>query len=150
MDLKVRLTGLNRLLTEVYGVDTRLSLLLGELGLTPREISELRGCHLVDLTGSFLATLERLVSSSRDAERGWRILVRRFSLDGQPPDTLRQVGEGLGVSRERVRQLQGRIVARLRSKRIRAQWEMALLETSASLVGATSPRGIALSLMCSR
>ena len=35
-----------------------------------------------------------------------RVLVRRHGLDGREPATLAELGEELGVSRERVRQLQ--------------------------------------------
>jgi RNA polymerase primary sigma factor len=39
-------------------------------------------------------------------ERQRRVLVRRYGLDGEKPATLADLGEELGVSRERVRQLQ--------------------------------------------
>jgi RNA polymerase primary sigma factor len=44
-----------------------------------------------------------------------RVLTLRFGLDGQPPSTLEQVGIELGVTRERVRQLQTRALQQLRS-----------------------------------
>jgi len=39
-------------------------------------------------------------------ERQHRVLVRRYGLDGEKPSTLADLSEELGVSRERVRQLQ--------------------------------------------
>ena len=36
------------------------------------------------------------------------VVVRRFGLDGQPPQTLEEVGSDLGITRERVRQLETR------------------------------------------
>jgi RNA polymerase primary sigma factor len=44
------------------------------------------------------------------------VIVRRFGLYGQPPQTLEQVGVELGVSRERVRQLESRALRELRSQ----------------------------------
>jgi RNA polymerase primary sigma factor len=47
-----------------------------------------------------METVERL------PERQRRVLVRRYGLDGEKPATLADLSEELGVSRERVRQLQ--------------------------------------------
>lgn len=47
--------------------------------------------------------------------RGRSVLMRRFGLDGNPPQTLDQVGEALGITRERVRQLEARALRELRS-----------------------------------
>ena len=43
------------------------------------------------------------------------VLARRFGLDGKKPQTLEEVGEGLGITRERVRQLESRALRELRS-----------------------------------
>jgi len=48
-------------------------------------------------------------------EREQRVLRRYFGLDNEPPMTLDQIGAQLGVSRERVRQLKDRGLARLRA-----------------------------------
>ncbi len=39
----------------------------------------------------------------------------RFGFDGREPMTLRAIGRELGISRERVRQLEGRALERLRT-----------------------------------
>jgi RNA polymerase primary sigma factor len=44
------------------------------------------------------------------------VICKRFGLDGQPPQTLEQVGAELGVTRERVRQLESRALRELRSQ----------------------------------
>ena len=43
------------------------------------------------------------------------VVVRRFGLDGQPPQTLEEVGSDLGITRERVRQLETRALRELRT-----------------------------------
>ncbi len=43
------------------------------------------------------------------------VLARRFGLDGQKPQTLEEVGAGLGITRERVRQLETRALRELRT-----------------------------------
>lgn len=56
-----------------------------------------------------IAGLDRL----RDRERD--VLTRRFGLGGKEAQTLEEVGRDLGITRERVRQLQVRALRRLRS-----------------------------------
>jgi RNA polymerase primary sigma factor len=43
------------------------------------------------------------------------VLTERFGLDGKPPKTLEEVGAGLGITRERVRQLESRALRELRA-----------------------------------
>ena len=45
-----------------------------------------------------------------------RVLSLRFGLDGEPPQTLEEVGGQLGITRERVRQLETRALRELRSQ----------------------------------
>ncbi len=44
-----------------------------------------------------------------------RVLSLRFGLDGEHPQTLEEVGSGLGITRERVRQLESRALRELRT-----------------------------------
>ena len=43
------------------------------------------------------------------------VVLRRFGLDGRPPQTLEEVGAELGITRERVRQLETRALRELRT-----------------------------------
>jgi RNA polymerase primary sigma factor len=68
-----------------------------------------------------IATAERLRSTelARALDglnpRMRRVLALRFGLDGETPRTLEEVGSGLGITRERVRQLEARALRELRS-----------------------------------
>jgi RNA polymerase primary sigma factor len=47
------------------------------------------------------------------------VLRMRFGLDGEEPKTLKEIGERLGLTRERVRQVESEALARLRKRRLR-------------------------------
>ena len=56
--------------------------------------------------------LQRLLDQLSDKQRD--VLVRRFGLHGGTSGTLEEVGEQIGLTRERVRQIQIEALARLR------------------------------------
>jgi RNA polymerase primary sigma factor len=71
------------------------------------------------LFDSFQQTLREALDELPDRER--RVLELRYGLADDKPRTLREIGEILGLSRERVRQLEGRALGELRrSHRARA------------------------------
>ena len=47
-------------------------------------------------------------------EREHRIIVMRFGLTGEEPLTLEEVGKGFSLTRERIRQLEAKALAKLR------------------------------------
>jgi hypothetical protein len=63
------------------------------------------------------------------------LLIRRFGWDGEPPETLEQVGQRLGVTRERIRQIQVKIVRELPKHPI----FMPHLQRAIELLEATTP-----------
>ena len=62
--------------------------------------------------GELHSILAREVESLEPRER--EILSSRFGLLGDSPRTLQEIGESLGLSRERVRQLEARAIEKLR------------------------------------
>ncbi|MBI2029781.1 hypothetical protein HYT02_05165 [Candidatus Gottesmanbacteria bacterium] len=66
---------------------------------------------------------EKLFKSVRELrdtledERQKKILTRRFGLDDSEPATLDEVAKELGLSRERIRQLEGQALGPLRRRR---------------------------------
>jgi RNA polymerase primary sigma factor len=66
-------------------------------------------------TADNLRSVELAEALARLNPRMRLVLERRFGLDGEPPQTLEQVGGSLGITRERVRQLESRALRELRS-----------------------------------
>jgi RNA polymerase primary sigma factor len=67
-----------------------------------------------DATARRLRSKELAQALTRLNPRMRRVLALRFGLDGQQPQTLEEVGAGLGITRERVRQLESRALRELR------------------------------------
>ena len=67
------------------------------------------------VTANNLRSAELGLALQRLAPRMRHVLTRRFGLDGEPPQTLEEVGSDLGITRERVRQLESRALRELRS-----------------------------------
>jgi RNA polymerase primary sigma factor len=66
-------------------------------------------------TSDKLRATELQEALSRLKPRQQRVLVERFGIGGTPPKTLEEVGSILGITRERVRQLETRALRELRS-----------------------------------
>ena len=67
-----------------------------------------------ETTATRLRARELAHALSRLNPRMRRVLALRFGLDGESPQTLEEVGAGLGITRERVRQLESRALRELR------------------------------------
>jgi RNA polymerase primary sigma factor len=67
------------------------------------------------VTADHLRSAELGQALQRLAPRMRHVLTRRFGLDGEPSQTLEEVGSDLGITRERVRQLESRALRELRS-----------------------------------
>jgi len=68
-----------------------------------------------DATAVLLRSAELSNALLRLAPRMRHVLCRRFGLDGELPQTLEEVGADLGITRERVRQLESRALRELRN-----------------------------------
>jgi len=65
-------------------------------------------------TADKLRSVELVAALTRLNPRMRLVLERRFGLDGEKPETLEEVGATLGITRERVRQLESRALRELR------------------------------------
>ena len=63
---------------------------------------------------SFRRSIRNLLAVLSERER--HVVERRYGLDGNPSATLQQVGEEIGVTRERTRQILGAALRKLRSR----------------------------------
>ena len=68
-----------------------------------------------DATAKQLRSVELAEAMHRLNPRMRRVLAMRFGLEGHTPKTLEEVGTDLGITRERVRQLESRALRELRS-----------------------------------
>ena len=67
------------------------------------------------IRSSFEERIKAMVDELEARERD--VIRMRFGLDGEEPRTLQEIGEKLGLSRERVRQIESRAKEKLRRSR---------------------------------
>jgi RNA polymerase primary sigma factor len=70
------------------------------------------------IRSSFNEQIQALVGELEEKER--EVITMRFGLDGEDPRTLQEIGDQLGLSRERIRQIEAKAKEKLRRSR-RAQ-----------------------------
>lgn len=67
------------------------------------------------IRSSFERRIQGMVSGLDEKER--EVIRMRFGLDGEEPRTLQEIGEAMGLSRERIRQIESRAKEKLRRNR---------------------------------
>ena len=123
-------------LTQTLGRRPTVEELAAALGTTPEQLEELEeihrhpvsldapvGARVTDASADPSATLTSLFRARTDlisalddlAANERTVLRRRFGLEGEPPETLEAIGRGLGLTRERVRQIEAAGLRKLRA-----------------------------------
>jgi RNA polymerase primary sigma factor len=78
-------------------------------------IEDMNSAQPEEKTSQVLRAKELATALAKLNPRMRRVLALRFGLDGEKPQTLEEVGAGLGITRERVRQLEARALRELRT-----------------------------------
>jgi hypothetical protein len=116
MDFKIQLTGLNELLSVIYGEEMSLNTLLGALGFEESQIERLHDGHLEGVVAQFLEVIHKRLTSDSGKDTYYQILSRRYGLDGEPKEQLSTIAEKHGYSPEFIHQLFEEIIQRSQSK----------------------------------
>jgi RNA polymerase primary sigma factor len=98
------------------GEDLSLSTAVGEEGTLELgdilEQGSVPSAELELIRSSFEEQVRAMVSQLDEKER--EVIKLRFGLDGEEPRTLQEIGESLGLSRERIRQIESKAKEKLR------------------------------------
>lgn len=134
MDIHQRVESLNKLLDDLYKKETRLSSIFARAGFDAESILMLRDHHLESIFNCIIGVVTRKLAQGADGERLCQIVIRRYGLDGFPPETLQELGAIYKISRERVRQLEAKALRKLKHWRRKAQLEEELVNLANSLI----------------
>jgi RNA polymerase primary sigma factor len=106
-------------LQRVAGDDLSLSSAVGEEGSLELgdtlEQDSVPGIEVELMRSSFARQIQNMVGELDEKERD--VIRRRFGLDGGEPLTLQEIGDELGLSRERIRQIESKAKEKLRRNR---------------------------------
>src|SRR5262245_55409932 len=116
MDFNSQLTGLNELLSAIYGDGLQLNTLLSEIGFEQSQIDQLWDQHLEVVVSEFLEVIRKRLTSDSGKDTYYKILSRRYGLDGELREQLSAIAGKYGFSPEYLRQLFEEIIQRCQSK----------------------------------
>lgn len=111
---ELQLIAVNKLLSEVYGRAIQIHELL-LLDLDRAKVTQLEYFGLQSVAETFVERLKEFLRSPISGDRNFHIVSRHFGLDGKPIERLSEIAVRLGISRERVRQLEMRSVLMLKA-----------------------------------
>jgi hypothetical protein len=140
MDFKIQLTGLNQLLSLIYGDEMQLDTLLSELGFEQSQIGQLRDKHLQSVVGQFLEVIHKRLSSDSGKDTYYQILSRRYGLDGEPHEQLSAIAVKHGFSTEYIRPLFDEIIQRCQSKTWQRELRTSLKHIAVAELGQMNAR----------
>ena len=133
LSLSERVEIINGFLESVFGEPTRLSDILRKQGVTQDQIRELTRNDLevvIDRIGTAVVAYLSEVLSDNHA----LVLSHRFCLEGCCIFTLEEIAESLGLSRQRVHQLQKKGILRLRGSKRRASIQEVISNAAFSIL----------------
>ncbi len=140
MDVKTRHSGVEELLGIMYGNGTSLSTLLGELGFERVQIEQFQNGHLESAVDQFLEVIHKRLTSDSGKDTYYKILSRRYGLDGEPRQQISAIAETYGYSPEYLRQLLEEIIHRCQSKTWQAELKKSLKYIAVNHLGTMHER----------
>lgn len=132
-NVRQNLLNLNDLAKDIYGADWRISDALEKYSFSSEQISALKTEGLEDLLQYIDFALKNRLLAGLNGVRFFKIIYRRYGLFGHIKETLQSIGESMGVSRERVRQLEVKALRRLKPSKTYDAFEI-IIVTSACQV----------------
>lgn len=126
---------INAYLSILHGSETRISSVLMNLGYNADQIRLIRSQGLSVLVSSFMWSVTDRLLSHTDGERLFLILRQRLRVDGTKVATLQELAGEFGISRERVRQLETKVIRRCRHRTNRVFVESTLRELANTVLG---------------
>ena len=112
-DIDTTAIGLHALITDVYGEDRRVSDVLCRFGFTEDQVIILKTVKVAEFYENIKFALTCRFLHYSGGHRLLSILMRRYGLFGHIKETLESIGDSLGISCERARQLENKAVQRL-------------------------------------
>lgn len=140
MDVKSRFSGVEELIGIIYGSETRLSTLLGEVGFDRYQVEQFQNGHLEAVIDRFLDVIHQRLTSDSGKDTYYHILSRRYGLDGEPRQQLAAIGERFGYSPEYIRQVFEDLIQRCQSKTWQVELKKSLKYIAINQLGAMHGR----------
>jgi hypothetical protein len=140
MDSTAQLTGLNELLSIMYGNEMQLNTLFRELGFEQSQIEQLRDQYLGEIVAQFLEVIHKRLTSESGKDTYYQILCRRYGLDGEPRAQLSVIAEKHNLSPEYLRPLFEEIIQRCQSKTWQSELKKSLKYITVTQLGKMNER----------
>lgn len=115
MDPQTRLAGLDHFTSTIFGSGASLESLLGTLGFEAAQLAALRQNHLPEIAAGFIEFVRRRLTWE-DKDLWFRVLARRFGLDGEPPASIEQAAAALSVDAPYASYAEGEALQKCRTK----------------------------------
>lgn len=113
-ELKEWLLSLNDLAKDLYGTEWRISTTLEKYPFSEAQIAFLKADGLEPFLLNIDFALQCRLLCGSNSMRFFNIIYQRYGLFGCVKQTLQAIGEEMGISRERVRQLEEKALRRLK------------------------------------
>ena len=140
MDFKTQLTGLDELLSIIYGNEMQLSTLLHELGFERSQIQQLQDADLEPVVHQFLEVIHKRFTNDSGKDTYYQILSRRYGLDGEPREQLSVIASKHNYSSEYLRQLFEEIIQRCQSRKWQTELKTSLKHIAVAQLGKMNER----------